>query len=177
MSAWCLTGLSPRVRGNPGEVGHQVHYRGSIPASAGQPGLRRSPCGATGAPSSSRHRRRGLSPRVRGNHPKICLCRGVLGSIPASAGQPFNVVFILYPNAVYPRECGATGFTKQTTWSTPGLSPRVRGNRSSDIKCVSIGRSIPASAGQPSSCGLPRTGKRVYPRECGATEVFAFVAV
>ena len=71
------TGLSPRVRGNPGRRRQHGEGRGSIPACAGEP---ISPialpipatvyprvCGGTGAKRAPRAELWGLSPRVRGN--------------------------------------------------------------------------------------------------------------
>ena len=70
-------GLSPRVRGNHRRIRHpQIHLR-SIPACAGEP-IAHSPstadlpvyprvCGGTQGAQSFPRRRRGLSPRVRGN--------------------------------------------------------------------------------------------------------------
>ena len=70
-------GLSPRVRGNPGNDGGAVIHRRSIPACAGEPGRRgMSPvptgvyprvCGGTSSNGVGRAVCRGLSPRVRGN--------------------------------------------------------------------------------------------------------------
>ena len=55
----CLTGLSPRVRGNHVAERHLVRRRRSIPACAGEPVEDRTP----------RLAHDGLSPRVRGNRP------------------------------------------------------------------------------------------------------------
>ena len=71
-------GLSPRLRGNPGnEVGPVVGLR-SIPALAGEPHTGINPrglgtvypraCGGTLATKSARSSACGLSPRLRGNH-------------------------------------------------------------------------------------------------------------
>ena len=80
---------------------------------------------------------------------------------------------------VYPRVCGGT-------CHRPGLSPRVRGNRSvvpdmgsipacaGEPPTTPIRRSIPACAGEPGSipacAGEPRC-REVYPRVCGGTDM------
>ena len=51
----------------------------------------------------------------------------------------------------------------------PGLSPRVRGNRSPDCRRRTTSRSIPACAGEPRSSMRCSAACRVYPRVCGGT--------
>ena len=152
-------GLSPRVRGNrPGRDGRR-REPGSIPAGAGEPRSgrdRRSPprvyprgCGGTriegelpeedevyprgcgGTRLSRQHggRRRGLSPRVRGNHDEIPFDSPALGSIPAGAGEPSGSSCRRWRTRVYPRGCGGTGVARTRVQPAQGLSPRVRGNR------------------------------------------------
>ena len=111
-------GLSPRVRGNRGEVGENEQKAGSIPASAGKPSCSQRPrgpprvypreCGETSGHSSTGQDHGGLSPRVRGNHGSepAPYCRK--GSIPASAGKPLSVLPVTSSIRVYPRECGET---------------------------------------------------------------------
>ena len=50
-----------------------------------------------------------------------------------------------------------------------GLSPRVRGNLSLPAVPVTLHRSIPASAGEPTNCKCQASWNTVYPRECGGT--------
>ena len=76
-AAPALLGLSPRVRGNPWHGCPTAPLARSIPACAGEPDmaqdLYRPPevyprvCGGTGCDLDGRGRKRGLSPRVRGN--------------------------------------------------------------------------------------------------------------
>ena len=73
--------------------------------------------------------------------------------------------------------CGGTRSQRRgrTTWT--GLSPRVRGNHSSDERCSHAYRSIPACAGEPAlrlSRGIPA---EVYPRVCGGTITPATIQV
>ena len=51
----------------------------------------------------------GLSPPVRGNHPKGAANPDCSGSIPACAGEPAVDVGNASSAAVYPRLCGGTG--------------------------------------------------------------------
>ena len=135
----CSTGLSPRVRGNPGPACPPIHARRSIPACAGEP-LRRLHCGAqrwvyprvcggTCWARSKMASSTGLSPRVRGNLVRsVCGCSR-LGSIPACAGEPLLRGRCGSVPRVYPRVCGGTRTTAAPTPTRQGLSPRVRGNR------------------------------------------------
>ncbi len=52
-----------------------------------------------------------------------------------------------------------------------GLSPRVRGNRSSSLHGSQEQGSIPARAGEPTFTSGTMTAGRVYPRACGGTKV------
>ena len=93
-----LVGLSPRVRGNPGEVGGHQILAGSIPACAGEPeygangpiqkGVYPRVCGGTGLNLYRGEMPNGLSPRVRGNRALGPHGAGLLRSIPACAGEP-----------------------------------------------------------------------------------------
>ena len=91
------SGLSPRVRGNPIRSFGWSRRRGSIPACAGEPFMSEPARTATTGLSprvlrgtaSKRHppgNCKGLSPRVRGNHPEIMLQRQRQGSIPRVCG-------------------------------------------------------------------------------------------
>ena len=172
-------GLSPRVRGNPGlpQGGHGP--LGSIPASAGEPSASGSQtanvsvypreCGGTSRGLSAICHWRGLSPRVRGNRHHLPLQPVDLGSIPASAGEPRCTTAPCPSGGVYPRECGGTRVSRRSRSSFSGLSPRVRGNPGCDADFLGEHRSIPASAGEPSSTPWELRTARVYPRECGGT--------
>ncbi len=69
----------------------------------------------------------------------------------------------------YPRGCGATGFQTERLEAGQGLSPRVRGYRPGPHLRRGRGGSIPAGAGLPRASAGFSTGRRVYPRGCGAT--------
>ena len=113
-----LRGLSPRVRGNlisPQRLRKEVW---SIPACAGEPqfDLRSDVldkvyprvCGGTTMPSRRPAFGRGLSPRVRGNLLQSPDAAGGVGSIPACAGEPAQIIAGRPFGPVYPRVCGGT---------------------------------------------------------------------
>ena len=146
LSKWpALTGLSPRVRGNPTlEVPVNTPI-GSIPACAGEPheflthiqpvGVYPRVCGGTPATAPTTRSLQGLSPRVRGNPlPYLTTC-WPLGSIPACAGEPFPCKVGVPYAAVYPRVCGGTihigvksePWFRRTGSRLPGVYPRVCG--------------------------------------------------
>ena len=174
-----LTGLSPRVRGNP-----SAHTTGrgigrSIPACAGEPpgsGRTTPPkevyprvCGGTPEGSATRPSNAGLSPRVRGNPGGPLPAGRASGSIPACAGEPTPGRPAPRSTWVYPRVCGGTSCWPSTMRSKQGLSPRVRGNL---LDCSLLRlrmRSIPACAGEPEALAVSRSVYEVYPRVCGGT--------
>ena len=159
-------GLSPRVRGNPRTASPTATRRGSIPACAGEPvpSLTWRPkervyprvCGGTKPVQSQDRRRKGLSPRVRGNLTTLLPHQARWGSIPACAGEPGSTAAGGAAWGVYPRVCGGTPYATRSASSSMGLSPRVRGNLRSTASSGLIGGSIPACAGEPGSsvcCG------------------------
>ena len=152
-------GLSPRVRGNRQAVAGQLPFEGSIPACAGEPvavypvnvGVRVYPrvCGGTTTSPRAMLPLEGLSPRVRGNLLLRLAASERDGSIPACAGEPTPCVASSPHNRVYPRVCGGTVRSSMPARQSPGLSPRVRGNRPLATAPRIISRSIPACAGEP----------------------------
>ncbi len=159
MCATAQPGLSPRVRGNPPTRRGGQSSDGSIPACAGEPARRVTDpvptrvyprvCGGTSTTQDSVWKWRGLSPRVRGNQLAISRYDTNLRSIPACAGEPRRASRGRGPAGVYPRVCGGTHARQRWRRADQGLSPRVRGNRSSPVwPCRGAG-SIPACAGEP----------------------------
>ena len=65
-------------------------------------------CGGTARRSSSVKGMSGLSPRVRGNPLPSEGVVGLVGSIPACAGEPPAFCSTTSAVAVYPRVCGGT---------------------------------------------------------------------
>ena len=172
-------GLSPRVRGNP--VNHILvsEICGSIPACAGEPyslvfislppPVYPRVCGGTKAAANTQSQSRGLSPRVRGNRPAARPGLSVSRSIPACAGEPCISEVASDKIQVYPRVCGGTVMGGRGADTDRGLSPRVRGNRSSVVLLHLSSRSIPACAGEPQKDQDFGGYSRVYPRVCGGT--------
>ena len=133
-----ITGLSPRVRGNPARETRDERAGRSIPACAGEPPrtVRTSGstqvyprvCGGTSDVKIGPKIASGLSPRVRGNRRRRAPRRQRGGSIPACAGEPATGAPGRGPRRVYPRVCGGTTSSPSTPNAISGLSPRVRGN-------------------------------------------------
>ena len=86
-------------------------------------------CGGTPPAGGLGRDRLGLSPRVRGNHYPHHSSSSMIGSIPACAGEPGVSSCCALRLSVYPRVCGGTVLLLRMSAHSPGLSPRVRGNR------------------------------------------------
>ena len=113
---------------------------------------------------------RGLSPRVRGNLSDYLLQNGVIGSIPACAGEPQRRTGQSPEGSVYPRVCGGTDVAECSPIPLQGLSPRVRGNLDHSQAPQRHPGSIPACAGEPVILDSGNRSKQVYPRVCGGTQ-------
>ena len=174
-----ISGLSPRVRGNPSLRSGSPPQPGSIPACAGEPALSPSAfafwtvyprvCGGTSLRITSSSSRLGLSPRVRGNRVKRVLYRLPERSIPACAGEPRSGISSMWRGRVYPRVCGGTRSEFEIQRNMRGLSPRVRGNHTVHAALSPRSGSIPACAGEPDLDPIRPERKTVYPRVCGGT--------
>ena len=179
-----LSGLSPRVRGNPVRGEGDAVRIGSIPACAGEPRSRPSRgspagvyprvCGGTAVPVLRPHSTRGLSPRVRGNRRELGSRRPRRRSIPACAGEPKGAWLAPPEKKVYPRVCGGTIPNLYSTVPGVGLSPRVRGNHRGGRQGRGPQGSIPACAGEPHGGSPGAVRGRVYPRVCGGTASSGF---
>ena len=176
-------GLSPRVRGNLWRRSLRSRHPRSIPACAGEPAGLRSRmlrkwvyprvCGGTTLRAHHDVQMLGLSPRVRGNHPKHNRRYTRFRSIPACAGEPRTLPKAAGGHRVYPRVCGGTICDTQAKSSRHGLSPRVRGNLVPCPKLPAGIGSIPACAGEPFATPKRNPVATVYPRVCGGTERLA----
>ncbi len=154
-----VSGLSPRGRGNLKTSLAIALVGGSIPARAGEPSGRprsRRPSGvyprAGGGTTpilSVSTALGGLSPRGRGNPSPAARGGRLPGSIPARAGEPDPPGHRAASEVVYPRAGGGTAYAPMEGSQRQGLSPRGRGNRPSILGKGSLGRSIPARAGEP----------------------------
>ena len=113
-----VTGLSPRLRGNPVHRASCRGGHGSIPAPAGKPPLWKPDrvvrwvypraCGETGGEGIRKQCKEGLSPRLRGNHASWREQLSEQRSIPAPAGKPRRRQAQDNRVQVYPRACGET---------------------------------------------------------------------
>ena len=133
-----VSGLSPRLRGNPTPRMLTTRRKRSIPAPAGEPTAAALPaasarvypraCGGTAPRRHGPLGASGLSPRLRGNRIDLPICDTVVRSIPAPAGEPPSPRSSRQPNEVYPRACGGTHRLGRLGRRRNGLSPRLRGN-------------------------------------------------
>ena len=181
--AWPSTtycaGLSPRGRGNRIRPVSKRCLERSIPAWAGEPlfaarAARRAAVyprvgGGTGEIVVGQLRCIGLSPRGRGNRFFSAFGNGLIGSIPAWAGEPSDRASCGISPGVYPRVGGGTSGIAGAEPKYWGLSPRGRGNRPQTGEKLLYVRSIPAWAGEPRPLSLARPIVRVYPRVGGGT--------
>src|SRR5690606_21635201 len=74
-------------------------------------------------------------------------------------------LFMVFP--VYPRGCGERNSGRLLPFTTPGLSPRMRGTDQQSTGSAVLTRFIPADAGNGSACRQSPTRHAVYPRGCG----------
>ena len=179
-----VEGPSPRGRGNRLYGVRRVRRERSIPAWAGKPTviagqLMRDQVhprvgGETRVGNKIDNRKKGPSPRGRGNqarrHPRGALA----GSIPAWAGKPDRADVVSDCHGVHPRVGGETLPDWTSIWMSSGPSPRGRGNHGPRPLVLSSVGSIPAWAGKPATgCRRPQR-LRVHPRVGGETTVANF---
>ena len=170
-------GLSPRGRGKPSGLRRSIRPVRSIPAWAGE----------TGTASLCRWHPRvyprvgggnpgrlilalalpGLSPRGRGKLRLSLRQPGLLGSIPAWAGETQSGWSLRCVDQVYPRVGGGNGVGVGLFPPAAGLSPRGRGKPASDSSSRVWRRSIPAWAGETLSTLIRNPPCPVYPRVGG----------
>ena len=152
-------GRSPHARGSPQDGRGRAGSVGSIPACAGeprgagvdQPGGRVDPRMRGGAQRAARAAwcGRGRSPHARGSPPRRAAGRLEAGSIPACAGEPKELGFLLSKDGVDPRMRGGALSGGRRPGARGGRSPHARGSPS---RCCLVSLrvgSIPACAGEP----------------------------
>ena len=108
---------------------------------------------------------------MRGNRLARCARLNKVRSIPACAGEPSYLRYVVIMYKVYPRVCGGTDIMLTITTKYGGLSPRVRGNPALACACETVSRSIPACAGEPDYESVETVSVKVYPRVCGGTRL------
>ncbi len=171
-------GPSPLTRGSLPADPAAAPSVGSIPAHAGQPKLM-GRCGrwlrvhprSRGAALITDDRGplpAGPSPLTRGSLDLQDVAPGVMGSIPAHAGQPHRASFSRTLRGVHPRSRGAATTPRTSGSRARGPSPLTRGSPFSRAPAGADPGSIPAHAGQPPSSLTALPGKRVHPRSRGA---------
>ncbi len=156
----------PRARVYPRVCGGTA----ARPIRSRRPGVYPRVCGGTRQALGHQPPSLGLSPRVRGNLVRIVHVSALDGSIPACAGEPANRKPRRSTGRVYPRVCGGTARSCTYIYRSPGLSPRVRGNRTNPRNAGSELGSIPACAGEPVVASVLQVIEKVYPRVCGGTD-------
>ena len=125
--------------------------------------------GGTPAPSVSRTRLLGPSPRGRGNLVRRRLQRMDVGTIPAWAGEPGCGAGCRAPPGDHPRVGGGTSGSRKARDLFKGPSPRGRGNRPPLLRTGRPGGTIPAWAGEPSPSSRPAPPGGDHPRVGGGT--------
>ena len=173
------TGLSPRVRGKHGPMYLSTTPIRSIPACAGEARVRLGQecgnrvyprvCGGSRAAPLPAEQYGGLSPRVRGKPAGAFSIPARMRSIPACAGEASGRRPLGREGGVYPRVCGGSGYSNGGSFTSRGLSPRVRGKRVRAARSAPIPRSIPACAGEAVLDAVIRLVSTVYPRVCGGS--------
>ncbi len=174
-------GPSPRGRGNRlADIGH-FGDAGTIHAWAGEPSCQQNQCrepgdhprvgGGTTFEPVLADKVSGPSPRGRGNPMQVVLPSGLIGTIPAWAGEPNAGTVTPNISGDHPRVGGGTIPLRRLTPDMAGPSPRGRGNRNCRKGCDTLTGTIPAWAGE------PRAGHRLFglegdhPRVGGGTSV------
>ena len=152
-------GPSPRVRGIPQRVPDLLLGPGSIPAGAGNPvraalvmqleWVHPRGCGESQRLVRPNGPARGPSPRVRGIPCSGMRRPGMIGSIPAGAGNPRRGGGPPPRPRVHPRGCGESSDSRIDSSPPRGPSPRVRGIPPTRPRAAGSPGSIPAGAGNP----------------------------
>ena len=92
---------------------------------------------------------------------------GVLGIIPAYAGNTDEEERRRHPRRDHPRVCGEHVKPSGVFRATSGSSPRMRGTQAVRVPSPSMGGIIPAYAGNTSLCAYAFHCHRDHPRVCG----------
>ena len=150
-------GSSPRMRGTRNRRRGGNALRGTIPAYAGN-----TKCTARWSAGTRDHPRvcgehmmslrfipcdPGSSPRMRGTHNVRIACAGIIGIIPAYAGNTYRMCRSYTVPRDHPRVCGEHLSDVPVVYRPTGSSPRMRGTRSTVTMVVRTIGIIPAYAG------------------------------
>ncbi len=157
LSAFLVSGSSPRTRGTPSRY-HSQTYRNSVhPRARGEHGT-----GRLHATASC-----GSSPRTRGTRQRRPRQRGALRFIPAHAGNTAARRTTRPSRTVHPRARGEHPYPAGHDVNVIGSSPRTRGTPLRRGHAHLLGRFIPAHAGNTLSISTLRVSPTVHPRARG----------
>ena len=109
----------------------------------------------------------GSSPRMRGTLGKAGADLIPLRFIPAHAGNTPGRSRRCAARPVHPRACGEHSFSSAITSASSGSSPRMRGTLQRYRPRFSLGRFIPAHAGNTTPGACCTAAASVHPRACG----------
>ena len=109
----------------------------------------------------------GSSPRVRGTRGRPASIGEGRRFIPACAGNTFRMMEAARRMAVHPRVCGEHQIDASVSRQFYGSSPRVRGTRKQAFAPKTLGRFIPACAGNTPTSSMRSKRQPVHPRVCG----------
>ena len=171
-------GSSPRMRGSLilKSITHAIHriipaHAGlTVPRSCSLPHARDHPraCGAHCRTTKKLQPSLGSSPRMRGSRFGPCVCRGLLGIIPAHAGLTAWNKGRGYQCGDHPRACGAHYPIASSMSDNWGSSPRMRGSRAMSEPGKYQAGIIPAHAGLTDLDVDIMACHGDHPRACGA---------
>ena len=159
-------GSSPRVRGTRRRPARRRRRERFIPACAGNTSRRSGArsrgsvhprvCGEHPGLGTIKSMDYGSSPRVRGTHDPPGPGRTGSRFIPACAGNTRSCSGRWRRRAVHPRVCGEHAACLQFCRDVSGSSPRVRGTHTDAQVAGTVGRFIPACAGNTRSARSAR---------------------
>ena len=121
----------------------------------------------THPPANSRKSTTGSSPRMRGTPLRDVALLGMLGIIPAYAGNTYW--WFAYSQAAgdHPRVCGEHFLVPSIGFTGEGSSPRMRGTPAKTVSEYGLVGIIPAYAGNTCSASIKSPSTRDHPRVCG----------
>ena len=170
-------GSSPRVRGEDRATNISTYSIGIIPAGAGRSSIgvyaaiedRDHPRGCGEKPSRRppARRRKGSSPRVRGEVGDGVALHIGNGIIPAGAGRSCSTTTSSRCGRDHPRGCGEKTNARWIPARRMGSSPRVRGEAGKGSGGRPVGGIIPAGAGRSRPLRAHHPLERDHPRGCG----------
>ena len=114
----------------------------------------------------------GSSPRMRGTHNVRIACAGIIGIIPAYAGNTYRMCRLYTVPRDHPRVCGEHLTGNPYLLMVQGSSPRMRGTLGFSVTNTNDAGIIPAYAGNTWRPSSNLRCVRDHPRVCGEHEAF-----